>query len=133
MPIDATSAESANAQRFNLQATLARLGGDHKLLGLLIEIFVEDSPALLEQLKAAYQAGDNTQVQYAAHSLRGLASNFDATVPTAEALEIERLAIASQLADPRVVMILASLTLGVETLRRELPIANAKIAGSAAV
>jgi HPt (histidine-containing phosphotransfer) domain-containing protein len=77
---------------FNLDAALARLGGDRELLAALIEIFLEDGPALLKRVKSAYLSDDRPALHHTAHHLRGLASNFDARDVTEPALLIEKLA-----------------------------------------
>jgi HPt (histidine-containing phosphotransfer) domain-containing protein len=78
--------------RCNLNAALARLGGDRELLAALIEVFLEDGPPLMKRLESAFDSGDRPALHHAAHHLRGLASNFDADDVTEPALCIEKLA-----------------------------------------
>lgn len=60
---------------FDLNATLLRLDGDRALFRELIVFFFEDSPSLLEQLKAAIRDGNLLAVERAAHGLKGLTAN----------------------------------------------------------
>jgi two-component system, sensor histidine kinase and response regulator len=60
----------------DLDAALQRLGGDEQLLRDMALMFVQDAPGLLEQAHMAGRAGDADAPWRAAHSLKGLASNF---------------------------------------------------------
>jgi CheY-like chemotaxis protein len=78
---------------FDIQGTLKRLGGDRALLTELVKLYREDSPQLLGRLIAGAEAKDCNQVQRAAHSLRGLASNFGAAEVIQPLQQLEDLAI----------------------------------------
>ena len=71
--------ETPTAALMDLAATMDRLGGDRKLLGEFIDVFREDAPKLLEELRMAVQRQDIPTVVRATHSLKGLAANFNAT------------------------------------------------------
>jgi HPt (histidine-containing phosphotransfer) domain-containing protein len=73
----------------NLRAALERLDGDAELLSMLIAVYLEDSVELLSQLGAAIDARDAASAERAAHSLKGLASNFDGFPAVEAALVIE--------------------------------------------
>ena len=60
---------------FDLEATLKRLDGDRGLFRELIEFFFEDSPVVIEQLKAGLQTGNRSLVELRGHSLKGLTAN----------------------------------------------------------
>ncbi len=62
----------------NLTAALQRIGYDHSLLRDLAQFFIEDVPALLAELEASIPQGASAEVERAAHSVKGLAGNFDA-------------------------------------------------------
>lgn len=62
----------------NLEVALARMGQDQSLLWQLAEFFLEDAPLLLAEIEAGEQAQDAALVNRAAHSLKGLAANFEA-------------------------------------------------------
>jgi signal transduction histidine kinase/CheY-like chemotaxis protein/HPt (histidine-containing phosphotransfer) domain-containing protein len=57
-------------------AFLAGLGDDVELARKLVDIFVEQSPALLKQIRAAIDAQDSAALRRAAHALKGTISNF---------------------------------------------------------
>lgn len=52
-------------------ATLDMLGGDETLLNAMIEIFLVDSPRLLERMEQALVHHDHRELELAAHSLKG--------------------------------------------------------------
>lgn len=58
---------------------MKRLGGDEELFRSFIEVFTEDSPAMVQQLRSAIAESNSRLIQRSAHSLRGLAANFNAT------------------------------------------------------
>jgi two-component system, sensor histidine kinase and response regulator len=60
---------------FDLEATLTRLDGDRSLFRELIGFFFEDSPVVVEQLKASLRDRNLSAVERAAHSLKGLTAN----------------------------------------------------------
>lgn len=74
---------------FDQQAALKRLGGNLELLKDMFRFFVEDAPPLLETLDASLAKGDFEEAYQAVHSLKGLASNFDAHVVTGLAKQLE--------------------------------------------
>lgn len=78
----------------NLEASLKRLGGNRQLLRELIDIYLDDYQKLLEQMKEAVDAGDYSATSRFAHSLKGLASNFDSE-PVSEIAKSVSLATSS--------------------------------------
>lgn len=79
----------ANNAACNLRAALERLDGDAELLSMLIAVYLEDSVELLSRLGSAIDARDAASAERAAHSLKGLASNFDGFPAVEAALVIE--------------------------------------------
>ncbi|CAK9099568.1 Sensor protein GacS [Durusdinium trenchii] len=71
------------------KASLARLGGDEDLFLELVQLFEEDAPSLLDDIDAGVAKREDEQVARAAHSLKGLASNFGAQAAIEAALEVE--------------------------------------------
>jgi CheY-like chemotaxis protein/HPt (histidine-containing phosphotransfer) domain-containing protein len=71
------------------RTALKRLCGDEQLLDDLVQFFLDDSPELLGEARAAIERHDAKALERTAHSLKGLASNFGAeeTVSAAAALE----------------------------------------------
>jgi PAS domain S-box-containing protein len=55
---------------------LAGLGDDVELARKLVQIFLEHSPVLMDQIRAAIEAHDATALRRAAHALKGTISNF---------------------------------------------------------
>ncbi|QEG36917.1 Hpt domain-containing protein [Bythopirellula goksoeyrii] len=64
---------------YDLNAALERLGGSRELLRDMIGFYLEDYTILLDRIEDAAEAGDPISLARSAHSLKGLASNFDAT------------------------------------------------------
>jgi HPt (histidine-containing phosphotransfer) domain-containing protein len=81
---------------YDRAGALRRMGDDPVLFQEMVGLLRADAPALLQSLRAAQQAGDSTRVHRAAHTLKGLASNFGAARTVAAATEAERLAKARQ-------------------------------------
>ena len=89
---DVQQSNHGDAQTDNLvnyDESLARLGGDVDLFKEFIQIFYEDSPALLEKVFVAVDATDHDGVARSAHALKGLISNFGAKPCVDLALEFE--------------------------------------------
>jgi HPt (histidine-containing phosphotransfer) domain-containing protein len=68
---------------------LARLDGDVELARQLAEIFLDESPGMVNRLRTAVAEGSADAVQRAAHALKGSLSNFIDSGPTATAFELE--------------------------------------------
>ena len=79
-------------QVFDKAAALERMAFDAQLFREMIDLLREDGPRRLRTLNAGLEAGDWSRVHYAAHSLKGLAANFNATRTIAAAAEVEKLA-----------------------------------------
>ncbi len=75
----------------NLDAARKRLGQNDSLLKDLIDYFLQDYSDLLEECGKGIEAADADRVTRAAHTLKGLASNFDAAQAVAFAQEMETL------------------------------------------
>ncbi len=86
-----------NDSIMNLDAALARLGGDRRLLADMIQFYLEDAPGLLEQCAASLEQKNVTGVERAAHSLKGLSANFSAQRAIDAARELETLARSNSL------------------------------------
>ena len=89
---------------------LDRIGGDEQLLQELCQIFLEESPKLLQKLHQAVAAGDADGVMRAAHSLKGESSYLGAGGTSQAARQLEEMGRGNDLSR-------ASETLGV--LERE--------------
>ncbi len=73
------------------QAALHALDGSRALLHDLAEMFCEDAPQVMSDLKEAVEADDSAAARRAAHNIKGLAATFYAkpTVEIAHRLELE--------------------------------------------
>jgi two-component system sensor histidine kinase/response regulator len=74
---------------WNRSAALEMLGGDENLLNEMIEIFLADSPKLLGRLEQALLQRDQSELELAAHSLKGelMYLGVQEVTETAEKLE----------------------------------------------
>ena len=83
------------------QAALDALDGSRTLLHDLAEIFCEDAPVVLDELRMAIEADDSGGARRAAHSIKGLAATFYAK-PTMElAQRVEAVAAEGNIGDLR--------------------------------
>ncbi len=78
------------AGEFDRRGRLDGLGGDVKLLGEVVGLFLDDCPRLLDEIGLAIRAADSASLKRLAHTVRGVASNFatPAVVEAARVLEV---------------------------------------------
>lgn len=95
----ATNASAPQPTVFDSDGTLRRLGGDTSLLSDLVQLYDEDSPALLTRIAAGVQTRRSEEIRHAAHSLRGLAANFGASALSDPLLHLEEAAMEGRLDD----------------------------------
>jgi HPt (histidine-containing phosphotransfer) domain-containing protein len=72
------AADSQVSAAMDVNEALQRLGDDQELLREIMQIYLEDAPALVERIHASAGSSDATALRRAAHSLRGLASTLSA-------------------------------------------------------
>ena len=77
-PILADRIKNPPSQLVEYEASLRRLGDDRELFIEFIEIFMKDSPKLLEDICTAVKSVDCGLLEKSAHALKGLMSNFGA-------------------------------------------------------
>jgi signal transduction histidine kinase/CheY-like chemotaxis protein/HPt (histidine-containing phosphotransfer) domain-containing protein len=87
----ATAGEATTEPVFDPQLSLALVENDHALLQELIRLFLRESPALLTTIQQSSADGQSDQLKHAAHSLKGIASNFGAQKVVSLAFELEQL------------------------------------------
>jgi HPt (histidine-containing phosphotransfer) domain-containing protein len=92
-----TDGREPESEIFGFESSLVRLKNDRALFGQLLEIFVEDYPQLLDNIRDGLERRDAKAVRLAAHSLKGLAANFDARPAVRVALELENAAAENDL------------------------------------
>jgi two-component system, sensor histidine kinase and response regulator len=83
---------------FDEAALLARVDGDHQLLGELVNLFLKECPGMMGQIREALDRQDAKALERAAHALKGSVGNFAAKNAFEAALKIERIARSEELA-----------------------------------
>lgn len=78
------------AQLFDREAALARVGDDEELLAELVKIFLDDYPNNMSAIDEAVAKQDPPKLERAAHTLKGAVANFGADAVVKEAFELER-------------------------------------------
>jgi HPt (histidine-containing phosphotransfer) domain-containing protein len=86
---DAITPGLARPPSWTKTEVLERLGGDEDLLRELCQIFLEESPKLMQRLRRAVADGDSDAAMQAAHSLKGQASYLGAGRATRTARQLE--------------------------------------------
>jgi HPt (histidine-containing phosphotransfer) domain-containing protein len=82
----------------NRDATLARVGGNMRLLEELAEVFRSDCVRLLAEIQEAIHVGHAVQMGAAAHTLKGMVGFFEADTARQAALSLETLGRRGELA-----------------------------------
>lgn len=85
------TSQSGHSSVIDLQSALERMGGDRDLFCTLAGFYVQDVPPLINSLQQAVQRGEHSEVEYLAHSIKGLSSTFDAHRVCELAKRIERI------------------------------------------
>lgn len=75
---------------------LREWGGD-KLVGQMIRLFLENSPARMDQIRKGAGDGDSDEAEKGAHSLKSSAANVGAEKVRELAAQMERLAISGDM------------------------------------
>jgi two-component system sensor histidine kinase/response regulator len=88
-------------ENIDLQEASRRLRGDRMLLNELISCYRDDHVTLIEQIVDSLENGDAKVAHRAAHTLKGLASNFDAVRTPYFAQQVELACAAGDLDEAR--------------------------------
>jgi len=72
-----------------LSAALARVGNDRQILTDIATFFLEDTPTLLDEIRSGIDDQDSELAARRAHTMKGLAANFDALPCVAAAQDVE--------------------------------------------
>jgi len=112
-------------ETFDRQELLALLDGDVALLTELTELFWENSPDLITQMRSALADGDPHTLTYAAHTLKGSVGNFAAKRALALIAEVEQMGMNQDTSQAIVALAaleseLLSLRTALSSLREEL-------------
>ncbi|MBZ5536608.1 MAG: response regulator [Acidobacteriia bacterium] len=94
---------SSPSGSFNASLMLSRLGGDAKLLRVLIQSFLADSPKMISEMKKALTRGDHGALATMAHTLKGSVANFGVMEIVESALKLELAARRGDLEEARII------------------------------
>ncbi len=83
--------QQVQANPFDREEMLERLGGDTELLDDVLKVFLEECPKMLDQIRGAVDGGDPNVVRRTAHSMKGALLNISAAPAAAEASQLELL------------------------------------------
>ena len=84
---------------FDEDALMDRVDGDLEFLEQTVAMLDEDSPALLEEIRAAVLSRDAAALVKPAHALKGMLANFCAEPAEAAARELEMMGREERLVD----------------------------------
>ncbi len=84
-------------QVLDLPTALARVGGDLELLKEIGELFLDEYPRALDDIRAAMAASDAQRLERAAHGLKGSVANFGARAAVDAAFQLEQFGKAGKL------------------------------------
>jgi two-component system, sensor histidine kinase and response regulator len=85
----------------DITAALERLEGDRDLLEELAQLFKDECPRTLEEIRGAIEAGDAPLLMRHAHTLKGSSASLSAIPLSQASAELEKIARAGDLADAR--------------------------------
>jgi PAS domain S-box-containing protein len=97
--VPAAAAEPTDRSAVDAAQLLARLGGNRQLLQEIVAVFLDDCPRLLARVREAIGDGDARALTFAAHTLKGSVSNFNAARAAAAARTLEELGRSGRLTD----------------------------------
>jgi HPt (histidine-containing phosphotransfer) domain-containing protein len=92
MPVTPQFPSPATAQgskTFDKAALLARVGADRSVLKEIIDLFLEECPRLLDDLRRSVRTGSAKDLAFAAHTLKGALSAVSADRAAAAARSLE--------------------------------------------
>jgi len=112
------SKDGGIAAAIDRDVALLRVGGDAELLKEIAQLFLEDYPKSMHDLRMAADGGDAKCVERAAHGLKGSVANFGAEAAVEAARTLENMGRAQDLRE--VEQVIRSLELALAALRPEL-------------
>ena len=83
----------------NVGAALQRLGNDLELFDQIVQIYLEDAPALLHTARQSLSQGQAAELRRAAHSLKGMMATLGAQAGVNAAMRLEQCAASGELAE----------------------------------
>ncbi len=116
--MNSTLTDGEKSVAIDRQLALARVGGDAELLKEIAQLFLEDYPKAMEEIRAAADHRDAKELERSAHGLKGSVANFGATEAMEAARALETMGRAQQLVE--VEQVIRTLELALAALRPEL-------------
>jgi CheY-like chemotaxis protein len=99
IPENKISIPKDDKQIFDKEDFLIRVDGDEELAKELLELYLENTHLLIENLKHAFQEGNLNKIKIFSHTLKGASTNVGAKLVSFKATEIENLAREGKLED----------------------------------
>jgi two-component system, sensor histidine kinase and response regulator len=91
--------DKEDAPAVDEEALRTLVGGDERLMGEIIELFLEEGPRLLATIRRAVADADLRALDAAAHALKGSTANVGAATASSMALGLEAMAKRGTLGD----------------------------------
>ena len=86
---DSVTVRSEDSISLDLETALTRLGSDKELFKQAAALFVDQSPSLMADIRAAVASQDPRSLEIASHTFKGSIANFGATRACDLALKLE--------------------------------------------
>lgn len=107
-----------SADIINTEELLQRVGGDKQLLAELVDVFVDDYPSVLKEMRSSIDEGNLESLRVAAHTLKGTAAYLAAESVFTMACNLENLSLKGEL--PSCMSVVAGLAAELEKVREAL-------------
>jgi HPt (histidine-containing phosphotransfer) domain-containing protein len=117
-PSDVSNTSAVTAVGIDRQLALSRVGGDAVLLKEIAQLFIDDYPKAMEEIRQAASRGDAKFLERSAHGLKGSVANFGAPAAVEAARMLESMGRAERLAEAQ--QVIHTLELALAALRPEL-------------
>ena len=95
------TASNGKAKIVDRAVLLERVDGDEELLQELIQVFLEDSSRLRQEIRDAVASGEAERLKIAAHTLKGAVGNFGAKPAVEAAQQLELMGKTGELSSAR--------------------------------
>ena len=103
--------DGATVEPVDVAAVVDQLGGDAEMAHQLAEVFLDDYPARLEEVRAAVTRGEADTLRWAAHTIKGAVGTFSEAGAYQAAFRLETMGREGDLGDAQAAF---------DTLEREL-------------
>lgn len=109
---------ATNLAKLDRALALERLGGDEGLLQEVAQLFLDEYPMLMSDIRRAIETSNANQLERAAHSLKGSVATFGSEAACQAAFALEKLGREQQLAGVETAY--ANLVMVMNTIQPEL-------------